>query len=425
MSVKGKNIKKKSDFLRYLNNEMTERDRNAFERKLQQDPFAGEAMQGFENIPHDSVEKDLKTLKKRLKLRTSRPGRVAWYRVAASFAVLMIISSALFTLLRVKRPLEVAYSPVTEKLHEDQNPQVRTVPPVNTDESPALKGNQDTGKKAVTKAPATGNNAKADLKKVEPEPGKREIIQEESKSTGIKSLESQKREAVRISQALESANIKAEGLALKPALAKTTPGSLSVVRGKIVSAEDNLPLAGVSVVIKGSTKGTITDTSGNFKMEVADTAKEKLVASFIGMEPKEFRATEDSAREVKLEPSSMNLSEVVVVGYGTGGTERALNQNESDYTPPLPATGRAGFNKYIQENIRRPDTSTQGQRAVVVAGFIVRKDGSLDSMRIIRSPAAIFSGEALRLIREGPDWKPAVMRGNPVDEEVRVRIVFK
>jgi TonB family protein len=145
------------------------------------------------------------------------------------------------------------------------------------------------------------------------------------------------------------------------------------------------------------------------------------------MSTKSVRAgkTSDTVMEFKPDSSAVNLNEIVVVGYGARGAGDEAEEAMNEYTPPHPVNGRADFDKYIRENIRRPDTTTTGQRAVVVLNFNVNAEGKIDSIRIIRSPGKIFSDEAIRLIKEGPEWKPAEENGNAISDEVRIRIVFK
>ena len=57
--------------------------------------------------------------------------------------------------------------------------------------------------------------------------------------------------------------------------------------------------------------------------------------------------------------------------------------------------------------------------------FSVHTDGSIDSIKIIRSPGKIFSDEAIRLLRSGPSWQPAEENGQIIEDQVRLRIVFK
>ena len=76
------------------------------------------------------------------------------------------------------------------------------------------------------------------------------------------------------------------------------------------------PLVGVSVQIKGTTKGTNTDVNGKFSIEVPD-GDAVLAFSFIGYEPQEIRVGNQSFIKVSLNVDSKALAEVVVVGYGT------------------------------------------------------------------------------------------------------------
>ena len=143
------------------------------------------------------------------------------------------------------------------------------------------------------------------------------------------------------------------------------------------------------------------------------------------MVSKEFEAKEDTSMEIMLEPSLAALDEIVVVGYGNKSADYEREGAVTGYTPPRPENGKADFNKYIEDNLRRPDTSTTGQRVVVVLNFRVGMNGKPDSIKVIKSPGKIFSDEAIRLIREGPAWKPAEENGKIIDDEVRIRIVFK
>ncbi len=177
------------------------------------------------------------------------------------------------------------------------------------------------------------------------------------------------------------------------------------------------------MTIKGTGKTTVTDSGGNFTLGAEEARNKLLVAGFVGMESKEFKAVEDTSLEIKLQPSVSALDEIVVVGYGAKAAEK--EGDVGGYTPPLPVHGRADFDNYIHDNLRRPDTATSGQRVVVVLNFTVDTNGKIDSLKVIRSPGKIFSDEAIRLIREGPEWKPAEQNGKAISDEVRIRIVFK
>ena len=88
------------------------------------------------------------------------------------------------------------------------------------------------------------------------------------------------------------------------------------VRGKVLSTEDNLPIPGATVSIKGTKEGAITDINGNFSINLPDSGHTTLAADYIGMVPQEISASPGSQVEIRLNPSVSALSEVVVTGYG-------------------------------------------------------------------------------------------------------------
>jgi hypothetical protein len=85
------------------------------------------------------------------------------------------------------------------------------------------------------------------------------------------------------------------------------------VRGVVISGEDNEPIIGASVLVKGTTVGTVTDIDGAFTLNVPSSAK-TLVISYIGMTTQEV-AVSPSLRVV-LKSDTQILDEVVVTGYG-------------------------------------------------------------------------------------------------------------
>jgi TonB-linked SusC/RagA family outer membrane protein len=87
------------------------------------------------------------------------------------------------------------------------------------------------------------------------------------------------------------------------------------ISGRVTGA-DKVPLPGVSVVVKGTSKGTITDASGQYSMTVLPDEK-ILVFSFIGMRSKEVLIETGEFAEVTLAEAAVNLDDIIVVGYMT------------------------------------------------------------------------------------------------------------
>jgi TonB-linked SusC/RagA family outer membrane protein len=86
------------------------------------------------------------------------------------------------------------------------------------------------------------------------------------------------------------------------------------LNGVVTAADDGQPLPGVSIVVKGTTNGTVTDINGNYQLEVPQDAV--IQFSFIGMKSQEIPVNGRTEINVALESTAFDVDEVVVVGYG-------------------------------------------------------------------------------------------------------------
>lgn len=89
-----------------------------------------------------------------------------------------------------------------------------------------------------------------------------------------------------------------------------------VIKGKVTDAEKNEGLPGVSILLKGTQKGTSTNTNGEYSISVPDN-NAVLVFSFVGYEPQEIVVGNRTQINISLKTDTKALGEVVVVGYGT------------------------------------------------------------------------------------------------------------
>jgi TonB-linked outer membrane protein, SusC/RagA family len=85
------------------------------------------------------------------------------------------------------------------------------------------------------------------------------------------------------------------------------------VKGKVIDADGSEPLIGVSILVQGTTNGTVTDFDGNFEMTVPDKAV--LQFSYIGYKPIEVRAVPEM--NVIMESDAIQMQEVVSIGYSS------------------------------------------------------------------------------------------------------------
>jgi TonB-linked SusC/RagA family outer membrane protein len=93
------------------------------------------------------------------------------------------------------------------------------------------------------------------------------------------------------------------------------------VTGTVTDAETGDPLPGVTVVLKGTQQGAISQPDGSYSVQATEDAT--LVYSFIGFETQEIAVAGQNQINVALEPSVLGLDEVVVIGYGSVKKEDA------------------------------------------------------------------------------------------------------
>lgn len=89
----------------------------------------------------------------------------------------------------------------------------------------------------------------------------------------------------------------------------------TTITGNVTSVADGLPLPGVNVIVKGTTRGVQTDFDGNYSINV--TVGETLVFSFVSMRSVEFVVGNSTTINVSMEEDVSTLDEIVVTAYGT------------------------------------------------------------------------------------------------------------
>ena len=94
----------------------------------------------------------------------------------------------------------------------------------------------------------------------------------------------------------------------------------ATVSGRVTSSDDGSALPGVSVQVKGTTRGTTTDADGRYT--ITASPRSTLVFSFIGFVNQEVVIGNRSSIPVRLEGTANALNEVVVTGYGVSTQKR-------------------------------------------------------------------------------------------------------
>lgn len=93
--------------------------------------------------------------------------------------------------------------------------------------------------------------------------------------------------------------------------------------------------------------------------------------------------------------------------------------------PSFPG-GDQALQKYLAENLRYPKTAADnGIEGNVPLQFIVKADGSITSVKVVRMIDPDLEAEAIRLVKAMPAWTPATQNGTPVDATADLTIVFR
>lgn len=101
----------------------------------------------------------------------------------------------------------------------------------------------------------------------------------------------------------------------------------TTITGTVTSAEDQSPLPGVTIQVKNTSKGTTTNVDGQYSITVSENAS-TLVFSFVGFKTQEVAINGQSSIDVIMETDVQQLSDVVVVGYGST-TKKDITGNVS------------------------------------------------------------------------------------------------
>lgn len=123
------------------------------------------------------------------------------------------------------------------------------------------------------------------------------------------------------------------------------------VTGQVIDAESGDPLAGVTVMVQGTTIGTSTDLDGEYDLDVSNEQGNVLAFSFIGYVTEEILLTDQSEINVELELDIQGLDEVVVVGYGQQRAEALTGSVSTIRSTKLEQVPVASFENALQGNV--------------------------------------------------------------------------
>ena len=185
------------------------------------------------------------------------------------------------------------------------------------------------------------------------------------------------------------------------------------IDGRVGDKNTGEPIVGAVIRIVGSTKGTVSDKDGRFKLTVK--RGDNVEAAYVGYETQ-----------------TLPVRDYNEIGYHFcfDLVKESTNEENKIYDvveqmPQYPG-GKDKLMQYLAMSIRYPkEAEMAGMQGRVIGSFIVEKDGSLTGARIEKSVDKSLDAEALRIINEMPKWTPGMQNGEPVRVKYLVPITFR
>ena len=430
----------KENFSRYLQNKMSAKERNEFEKALQSDSFAAEALEGFETTSNIYFEKEVSEINQKISQKQKPRNMRIW--AAAASILLIITAGVLLTQLsnQVKSP-EVAQNKsenktvnIPDSKNELENGKKSThqfseLPP-KTQQGVEENNYTETEIKEKTVEDNSAHEKAEVLVQDEIAAGKPAINLQAANSTELKIQETKRDAADEIQQTIRIRGVSNSNQNKTNGVVSTKSANEEInqklIRGKVISAGDSAALPGVFIFEKGTTNGVVSDMDGNFKLPLSDT-NNTVIANFVGMEQKEIRAAFDSNLVLEMNPIAEGLNEVVVVGAGRQKRHSVTMSSVQEVqfnAKAQPEIGMDAYKKYLDEKSFLPNSFTR-KKASVKIGFTVRYNGSVGEFKNLNNADSLLFNKAVEIIENGPVWQPEIKNSKKVSSGQTLKITFR
>ena len=216
----------------------------------------------------------------------------------------------------------------------------------------------------------------------------------------------------------------------------------------VEAARKNVPVMGASVIIRGTTNGTLTDMDGKFVMTGVKKG-DVIQVSFVGFQTQSVVVKDDSPLNILMRDDVQNLEEMTVVGYASDGVgassvehpkkvvavvdiPKAKEEPQEEVVfqvveemPQFPG-GLSEAMKFLAKNIKYPVSAQQAKiEGRVIVRFVVGRDGSVSNVEVVRGVSPELDAEAVRVVSLMPKWIPGKQRGKAVAVKYTMPIMFR
>lgn len=433
----------------YAEGKLSTTEQYQVEKYLLDHPFEAEAMEGY--LENPEAFGDMGQLHARLdsRINPEKEKRIIplWKKVLPYAAViLLLIISTVFTIGYFQQ--EESFAPIaieSDDALEINSEEKSITPPIASkavseeekveNQPDELAQNKEVDNKEVPEQLAEDNRDQepplpkepispdvdldvaelADMEEIELEDNINIALQGQTAGVQIKKMKSQRKTVT--GAALVAPEEKPQ-VNDEISLSRNRQTMRKMVSGVVLEEESGEPLPGANIMLKGKSIGTTTDLDGNF--EIAAGEGDVLVAAFIGMQKQEFLISDVDDIEILMNSDVAQLSEVVVIGYGTEKKE------DNTYLAAKPSIGFSDYRDYLKENLQYPEEAREnGTEGRVRLKISISASGNIDEIEVLKSLGNGCDAEAIRLVKEGPKWQPAKKGDEKVPATRKITVRFK
>ena len=211
----------------------------------------------------------------------------------------------------------------------------------------------------------------------------------------------------------------------------------------VEAARKNLPVMGASVIIKGTTMGTLTDMDGKFTLPVKKG--DVIQVSFVGYQTQSVVVKDETSLTILMRDDVQSMEEMVVMGMSPKSEnadvvfEMPLEEAKKPEVPqqeevifqvveemPKFPGGLQEAMVFIGKNIKYPVEAQQAKiEGRVIVRFVVGRDGSVSDVEVMRGVSPELDAEAVRVVSMMPKWIPGKQRGKAVAVKYTMPIMFR